>query len=141
MFLIIKHEMIKATGRAVAVRRSWYREKGANGEATGNINDGLFAFVRLRTRSWQQQTLKSQKIQRQKNLCKNVYFQLQKVKVSFLLNLCEHYVYGQLSQLTQHRLLLRETGKFDQSKQKRFILFSHSSVVQTAGFCRVLHAS
>ena len=43
---MIKHEGIKTTGRVVAVHRSSYRAKGANGEVTGNINDGSW-FVCL----------------------------------------------------------------------------------------------
>lgn len=38
-FSMIKHKVIKTTGRAVAVHRSGYRAKGENGEVTGNIND------------------------------------------------------------------------------------------------------
>lgn len=98
----------------------------------------LFAFASLQTRSKWQQTLNSQKKERKIFLCKDRYLQPQKVKASFLLNLCEHYIiYGQLSQFSQARLLLRETGKNDQSEQKRFNLFSHSSVVQTD----VLHST
>lgn len=142
-FLVIKHEVIKATGRAVAMRRSWYRAKGANGEVAGNINDSLwFVCLSLWARSRVQQTLNSQKIQRQIFLCKDKYWQLQKVRASSVLNLCDHYnIYGQLSQFSQHRLLLTHIRKVGQSKQKWLNLFSHSSVVQTARFCRVLHAS
>lgn len=43
---MIKHEVIKATGRVVAVPISWYRAKGANGEVTGSINDSSW-FVCL----------------------------------------------------------------------------------------------
>lgn len=45
-FLTIKHEVIKATGRIVAVHKNWYRAKEANGEVTRNINDSSW-FVCL----------------------------------------------------------------------------------------------
>lgn len=80
---------------------------------------GMFAFASLQTKSQGQQTLNSWKIERQMFLCKDRYLELQKVKASFVSNLCEHYIiYGQLSQFSQARLLLREIGKNGQSKQK-----------------------
>lgn len=45
-FVTIKHEVIKTTGRVVAVHRNWYRAKEANGQVTRNTNDSSW-FVCL----------------------------------------------------------------------------------------------
>lgn len=135
---MIEHAVIKAAGRVMAVHRSCSRAKGANGEMTGNIHDSSwFACLPAYGPGSRAANVK-QNIQRQKSLCKDKYLQLWKVKASSILNPCEHYIRGQFS---HSRLLLTETGKVGQSKQKGFKLFSLSPVVQPARFCTALQAS
>lgn len=46
-FLIIKCEVIKATGKVVDVQRICYRVKGANGEVNGDTNDSCLPCLPL----------------------------------------------------------------------------------------------